>query len=140
MARRDALIACQGMDADYYFYGEDSDLCYRIQQAGRKVYYLPHSAKIIHYGGISSTINLFDNNQRAKNLWGWKSRFLFMNKHFPLWKKMGILIAVLSAFGTNIALYGAAGIKRRDWNYVRVNLQAHWEITRAAFSIFHSKL
>ncbi len=37
MARRDVLQQVRGMDEDYYFYGEDSDLCYRIWQAGRPI-------------------------------------------------------------------------------------------------------
>jgi GT2 family glycosyltransferase len=34
LARRDLLLQCHGMDPDYYLYGEDSDLCYRIRKLG----------------------------------------------------------------------------------------------------------
>ena len=135
MARRDVLHHLRGMDESYYFYGEDSDLCYRIWQAGWPIYYLPVSAPVIHYGGVSSTINLFDNNQRAKNLWGWKSRFLFIKKHEPFWRRMAMLAAVCGAFGVNAVLYGLAALKRRNAEYFRVNLSAHAEITRAAMDI-----
>jgi len=136
MTRRDILITCQGMDPDYYFYGEDSDLCYRIRKAGWNIYYLPKSESIIHYGGVSSTINLFDNSQRIKYLWGWKSRFLFVKKHYPSWKKLFIVFAMLKGFGVNTLFYGMAFLKRHDWEYTRRNLNAHWEITRESFRIF----
>jgi GT2 family glycosyltransferase len=135
MARHDVLNQCCGMDEDYYFYGEDSDLCYRIWQTGWPIYYLPNSTKIIHYGGISSTINLFNNNQRTKHLWGWKSRFLFIKKHYPLWRRMLILLAVFSAFGMNAAFYSLGALKRRNWEYLRVNLQAYTEITQTGWKI-----
>lgn len=139
MARRDLLQQIHGMDEDYYFYGEDSDLCYRIWQAGWPIYYLPHSIHIIHYGGVSSTINLFDNDQRRKHLGGWRSRFLFIKKHYPLWHRSAIFMAVLSAFGVNSVLYGLAAVKRRDWQYFRVNMNAHLTITLAACKIVSAR-
>lgn len=40
------------LDEDFFMYGEDIDLSYRIEQAGYKNYYLPE--KIIHYKGEST--------------------------------------------------------------------------------------
>lgn len=139
MARREILRQCRGMDEEYYFYGEDSDLCYRVWQAGWPIYYLPKSEKIIHYAGVSSTINLFDNNQRKKYLWGWKSRFLFVKKHYPFLRRLLIALAGLMAFVTNVLLYGAASLKRRDLGYARHNLAAHWEIILEACKLLSSK-
>jgi GT2 family glycosyltransferase len=42
-----------GWDEDYFFYGEDIDLCYRIHQAGYQVIYYP-AVEILHYKGASS--------------------------------------------------------------------------------------
>ncbi len=42
-------------DEDYFFYGEDLDLCYRFKMAGEKIFYTPRT-KIIHYKGASSGI------------------------------------------------------------------------------------
>jgi GT2 family glycosyltransferase len=40
-------------DEDFFMYGEDLDLCYRIQAAGWKIYYTPET-QIIHYKGEST--------------------------------------------------------------------------------------
>jgi GT2 family glycosyltransferase len=41
------------LDEDYFMYGEDIDLSYRITQGGWKNYYFPHT-RIIHYKGEST--------------------------------------------------------------------------------------
>ncbi len=40
-------------DEDFFMYGEDLDLCYRIQKAGWLIYYTPDT-QIIHYKGEST--------------------------------------------------------------------------------------
>ncbi len=40
-------------DEDFFMYGEDLDWCYRIQQAGWKIFYTP-ATEIIHYKGEST--------------------------------------------------------------------------------------
>lgn len=42
-----------GFDEDYFMYGEDLDLCFRIKKAGYDVYYFPGTS-IIHYKGEST--------------------------------------------------------------------------------------
>lgn len=48
-----AMKEIQYFDESYYMYVEDMDLCFRLRQAGWKVYYTPQ-AKIYHYIGESS--------------------------------------------------------------------------------------
>ena len=42
-----------GWDETYFFYGEDIDFCYRINQAGYEIIYYPH-VTVLHYKGASS--------------------------------------------------------------------------------------
>jgi hypothetical protein len=51
--RKEALEKTGGFDPDYFMYGEDLDLCYRIKKAGWEVMYV-HSTSIIHYKGEST--------------------------------------------------------------------------------------
>ena len=41
------------LDEDFFMYGEDLDWCYRIQQAGWRIYYTPDT-QIVHYKGEST--------------------------------------------------------------------------------------
>jgi hypothetical protein len=38
---------------DYFMYSEDVDLCYKIQNAGHKIYYI-NEAEVVHHGGGST--------------------------------------------------------------------------------------
>jgi len=39
-------------DEDYFLYCEDTDLCYRVRQAGGRIYYV-HDAVFVHHLGAS---------------------------------------------------------------------------------------
>ena len=51
--RRDVLVDCGGFDTDFFMYGEDIDLCYRVAKSGYDIYYYPECS-IIHYKGEST--------------------------------------------------------------------------------------
>jgi GT2 family glycosyltransferase len=53
MMKREVYEKVGGFDEQFFMYGEDLDLCYRIQKAGFKVFYV-HSTQIIHYKGEST--------------------------------------------------------------------------------------
>jgi GT2 family glycosyltransferase len=46
------LRAIGGWDEEFFLYGEDVDLCYRVKTAGHKIMYLPQF-KALHYKGAS---------------------------------------------------------------------------------------
>ncbi|HRW05663.1 MAG TPA: glycosyltransferase family 2 protein [Caldilineaceae bacterium] len=50
--RRQVLTALGGWDEDFFLYGEDVDLCYRVKAAGHKIMYLPQF-RVLHYKGAS---------------------------------------------------------------------------------------
>ncbi|MDP2364673.1 MAG: sugar transferase, partial [Ignavibacteria bacterium] len=58
-----------------FMYGEDLDLCYRIQKAGVKVFYV-HSTKIIHYKGESTKRSSLDETKVF-----YSAMHLFVKKH-----------------------------------------------------------
>ena len=68
----------KGFDEDFFMYGEDVDLCYRIKQKGFRIFYDAKS-KIYHYGGASS--------QAVANkavIYDRRSIQFFFRKHFGL--------------------------------------------------------
>jgi GT2 family glycosyltransferase len=50
---RSVFDELDGWDETYFFYGEDIDFCYRINQAGYQIVYYPHVV-VLHYKGASS--------------------------------------------------------------------------------------
>lgn len=53
LAKREAFEAAGQFTSDYFMYGEDVDLCYKVEKAGWDVLHLG-SAIVIHHGGQSS--------------------------------------------------------------------------------------
>ncbi len=66
-----------GLDEQFFMYGEDLDWCYRIQQAGWKIFYV-HSTQIIHYKGESVKRSDVDELKLFYN-----AMHLFVRKHMP---------------------------------------------------------
>lgn len=53
MVRRATLAQVGNLDEAYFMYSEETDLCWRMRQAGWEVWYLPE-AVVTHIGGASS--------------------------------------------------------------------------------------
>jgi N-acetylglucosaminyl-diphospho-decaprenol L-rhamnosyltransferase len=75
MIRREALEQVGGLDEDYFMYSEEVDWCWRVKQAGWKVFYLPE-AKVLHWGGQS--IGRVPLHRRTRVYGG---KLLFFRKH-----------------------------------------------------------
>ncbi|MBN2485041.1 MAG: glycosyltransferase [Bacteroidales bacterium] len=101
--RKETLDKTGLLDEDFFMYGEDIDLSYRIIKAGYNNYYYPETT-IIHYKGESTkkgSINYV--------MVFYKAMIIFANKHFTAKK------ASLYSLLINIAIYFRAsiGIVRR---------------------------
>lgn len=75
--RREAYEQTKGFDEQFFMYGEDLDLCYRIQQGGWKIYYTPDT-QIIHYKGQSARRSDIDEVRLF-----YEAMRVFVRKHFP---------------------------------------------------------
>ncbi len=75
-SRADIIKEVNGFDPEFFMYGEDLDLCFRVQKAGLKIAY-NHTTTIIHYKGEStkrSSINEVKHFYEAMEI--------FARKHF----------------------------------------------------------
>jgi len=93
LLRKSVLEKIGLLDEDFFMYGEDIDLSYRITQAGFNNYYFPET-RIIHYKGEStkkSSVNYV--------LVFYRAMVVFAKKHFTA-KRAGVF-----AFFINIAIY-----------------------------------
>ena len=76
MMKKETYNKVGGFDEEFFMYGEDLDLCYRIQQEGFKVYYV-HTTQIIHYKGESTKRSRLDETKVF-----YDAMHLFVKKHF----------------------------------------------------------
>ena len=76
MVRKETYEHVGGLDESYFMYGEDLDWCYRIRQAGLRIYYV-HSTQIIHYKGESTRRSSLDEIRTF-----YDAMHLFVEQHF----------------------------------------------------------
>jgi GT2 family glycosyltransferase len=76
--RRRTFEAVGYLDESFFMYCEDIDYCYRIAQAGWKIYYFPETS-IVHYKGESTKKNNLDYIITFN-----KSLYIFYKKYFHL--------------------------------------------------------
>jgi GT2 family glycosyltransferase len=53
LLRKEVLDQVGFLDEDYFIYSEEVDLCYRIQRAGWRLFWIPR-AEVVHFGGQST--------------------------------------------------------------------------------------
>jgi GT2 family glycosyltransferase len=79
------------LDEDFFMYGEDIDLCYRIKESGYKILYYPKE-QITHYKGGSSK------KKRTKVIYDFhQAMWIFYKKHY--YKKYNFIISFLVYIG-----------------------------------------
>lgn len=109
MLTRNAYEKVGGFDTDFFMYGEDLDLCYRVQKNGFKVFYISDT-EIIHYKGESTKRSKIDETKIF-----YDAMHLFVRKHFSssfiveFILQFGIILRKLLAFA-NLNKYIIIGI------------------------------
>jgi GT2 family glycosyltransferase len=129
MIRKSVLNQIGLLDEDYFMYGEDIDLSYRITKAGYKNYYFPDTT-IIHYKGESTkrtSVNYVFTFYRAMVIFANKhysqsnAKIFSLLIHFAIYLRA--LFAVLSGF------FQKAGLPIADFILFSVgflNLSSQW--------------
>lgn len=98
LLRKETLDKIGLLDEDYFMYGEDIDLSYRVIKGGYKNYYFPET-RIIHYKGESTkrtSVNYV--------FVFYKAMIIFAQKHFSK-KNAGLFSALI-----NLAIYIRASV------------------------------
>lgn len=90
MVKKEVLEKTGGFDEQFFMYGEDIDLSYRIQQAGYANYYLATSS-IVHFKGESTKKNF------VYTRLFYKAMVIFVQKHYgkqPRWMTLPAKLAI----------------------------------------------
>ena len=109
LMRRSALDKSGLLDEDFFMYGEDIDLSYRIKKAGYRILYYPET-QIIHYKGESTKKSSVNYVKVFYN-----AMIIYVKKHY----RGGI--ASLFVLMLSMAIYFRAGISivRRLWDQLK---------------------
>lgn len=94
LARREALEAVGLFDEGFYYWFEDSDLCFRLLKAGWKQFFVAE-AEVMHFG--STTFKTLDRSERTKMFC--ESQMRFMKKHWKpgrYWLSRLLLVLVFA--------------------------------------------
>ncbi|MFH1428813.1 MAG: glycosyltransferase family 2 protein [Candidatus Margulisiibacteriota bacterium] len=99
MVRKSVIQKIGFMDKRFYMFFDEVDWCYRIKQAGYKIYFTPE-AEIIHHGGQS-----IKSAEMSMSYHWHRSLKRFFNKHYhiPEWLT-GLLISFMFIMKVVIAL------------------------------------
>ncbi len=107
MAKQAVVTKVGSWDEDFFLYGEDLDYCYRINEAGYKIMYVP-AVQITHLGGVSTGIKksgerwskASKKQKRAMAKYSVEAMALFYQKHLA--NKHNLIINALVAFGFRV--------------------------------------
>ncbi len=105
--RTEVLKEAGGFDEQFFMYGEDIDLCYRVRQMGWEIDYVPETS-IIHYKGESTKKENLDYVVTFN-----KAMYLFFRKHYNFGYTLFFRIFILSGIVMKgVASYMSAVIKK----------------------------
>ncbi len=100
MVRNEAYEKVGGFDEQFFMYGEDLDLCYRVQKAGYKVYYV-HNTQIIHYKGESTKRSNLDETKLF-----YDAMHIFVKKHLSSFPLVEVILRTAIGFRKLFAFLG----------------------------------
>ena len=134
MVKKAVLEQTGGFDEQFYMYGEDIDLSYRIQQAGYTNYYLAGSS-ILHFKGESTKKNF------AYTRLFYKAMVIFVQKHygkqsrwFTLPAKLAIGVGGVVSYLRQLLTGRVSGASRKTIQTLLVGIAADTEMAAVALA------
>lgn len=106
LLRREALNKVGLLDEDFFMYGEDIDLSYRILKGGYKNYFLP--TRMLHYKGESTVKSSFRYTYTF-----YQAMRLFFRKHYAHYSFLVSLPINMAIWGRSLMAYIGNQFKHR---------------------------
>jgi len=119
LLRRTALVHVGSLDEEYFIYGDEADLQFRLARAGWKVYYVPE-VTTVHFGGRS-----LDRWRRRRMVY--RGKMLFYRKNYGRAREYALraMLGVLTA-GKMLAwsvVWSLPSRRERAWRELRSNAE-----------------
>jgi GT2 family glycosyltransferase len=127
LLRRTALDKVGLLDEEYFIYGDEADLQYRLQQEGWQVYYLPY-ASTIHYGGRS-----MDRWRRRKMVY--RGKMLFYKKNYGLLRTWALRLILFGLSLAKIVGWGAAYLLPNKRKWAQNELSSNMDVLKLCWSL-----
>jgi len=118
MLRRSALDKVGLLDEEYFIYGDEADIQYRLKEAGWQMYYLPQ-ATTIHFGGGSM-------NRWGRRKMVYRGHMLFFRKNYGPFRTAALRVMLGALSLAKLVIWGAAyvlpGSRERALKELRSNV------------------
>ena len=123
--RRTALDQVGLLDDEYFIYGDEADLQYRLKRAGWDIYYIP-TAHTIHYGGRS-----MDRWRRRQMVY--RGKILFYQKNYDATRTLALraMLGGLSLF--KLAYWGVVALLPPQRERAQKELQSNLEVVQLCY-------
>ncbi|MCZ7570661.1 MAG: glycosyltransferase family 2 protein [Ardenticatenaceae bacterium] len=122
LLRRQALAQVGLLDEEYFIYGDEADLQYRLKQAGWKVYYLPN-VTTIHYGGRSM-------NRWRRRKMVYRGKMLFYQKNYGPFRTVALRALLGGISLSKIPIWAAASLLPRLRTRAREEIQSNLDVLK----------
>jgi N-acetylglucosaminyl-diphospho-decaprenol L-rhamnosyltransferase len=127
LLRRSALEKIGLLDEEYFIYGDETDLQYRMANAGWAVFYMPQ-VHTVHYGGAS-----MDRWRRRKMVY--RGKMLFFRKNYGRIRAgaLRLMLGILSFF--KLFLWGAGFLFAADKTRIRCELRSNVDVIKLCWKL-----
>lgn len=113
LGKTSSIKSLGGFDERFFFYSEETDLCFRFKRNGGKVFYYPNS-QIIHLGG-ATTVSMPWFNYKNQSL----AKLQFFRKNFSKQKYFSASVLHFIGISIRIPLYILIGIITLDISHIK---------------------
>jgi GT2 family glycosyltransferase len=122
LVRRSALDNVGMLDEEYFIYGDEADIQYRLQKAGWKVYYLPQ-ANTIHFGGRS--MNRWSRRKMVN-----RGKMLFYKKNYGSVQTTALRTMLGGLSLSKIAIWSAVGLRPQQRERAQKELRSNIDVLK----------
>lgn len=117
-------------DERYFMYAEDTELCYRIRQAGGRIFYVPSSRFKHRLGASSEREDIRTEMVKAYN----RSRLLFFQEAYGAWSvPIYRLLIATGALLRMILWFGAGLLGKTSRQHALNHVLMFWEVFKDAW-------
>jgi hypothetical protein len=127
LLRREALNEVGLLDEEYFIYGDETDLQYRMKNTGWKAYYLPY-ATTIHFGGRS-----MDKWSRRKMIY--RGKMLFYRKNYGVIRTavLRTLLGLISLLKCGFS--GLVSVIPNRRQAAKEKLKSNWDVFKLCWKL-----